>query len=126
MTCIGNMLKLVNMSRAPKRRLRCCTCNVICYVFFLTLILLLLPTTFLVMALLFFNFNGMLGRVQNIIGLPTCKLGSYSKFCYRLHSVPDDFLRPKFRVGHTEDDVIRILINKYTYINMYIIKKIIS
>ena len=41
-------------------------------------------------------------------------------------SVPVDFLRPKFRVAHTKHDVISILINKYTYINMYIIKKIIS
>ena len=36
-------------------------------------------------------------------------------------SVPVDFLRPKFRVAHTKDDVISILMNKYTYINMYII-----
>ena len=36
------------------------------------------------------------------------------------------FLRPKFRVAHTKHDVISILMNKYTYINMYIIKKIIS
>ena len=41
-------------------------------------------------------------------------------------SVPVDFLRPKFRVAHTKHDVISILMNKYTYINMYIIKKIIS
>ena len=41
-------------------------------------------------------------------------------------SVPVDFLRPKFRVAHTKDDVISILIHKYTYTNMYIIKKIIS
>ena len=41
-------------------------------------------------------------------------------------SVPVDFLRPKFRVAHTKHDVISMLINKYTYINMYIIKKIIS
>ena len=41
-------------------------------------------------------------------------------------SVPVDFLRPKFRVVHTKHDVISILMNKYTYINMYIIKKIIS
>ena len=41
-------------------------------------------------------------------------------------SVPVDFLRPKFRVAHTKHDVINILMNKYTYINMYIIKKIIS
>ena len=38
-------------------------------------------------------------------------------------SVPVDFLRPKFRVAHTKHDVISILMNKYTYINMYIIKK---
>ena len=43
-----------------------------------------------------------------------------------LGSVPADFLRPKFRVAHSKHDVISILINKYTYINMYIIKKIIS
>ena len=43
-----------------------------------------------------------------------------------LGSVPVDFLRPKFRVPHTKHDVISILMNKYTYINMYIIKKIIS
>ena len=41
-------------------------------------------------------------------------------------SVPVDFLRPKFRVTHTKHDVISILMNEYTYINMYIIKKIIS
>ena len=41
-------------------------------------------------------------------------------------SVPVDFLRPKFRVAHTKNDVISILMNKYTYINMYIITKIIS
>ena len=45
-----------------------------------------------------------------------------------LGSVPVDFLRPKLRVEHTKDDVISILMNKYTYTNtsMYIIKKIIS
>ena len=43
-----------------------------------------------------------------------------------LGSVPVDFLRPKFRVAHTKDDVISILMHKYTYTNMYIIKKIIS
>ena len=43
-----------------------------------------------------------------------------------LGSVPFDFLRPKFRVAHTKHDVMSILMNKYTYINMYIIKKIIS
>ena len=41
-------------------------------------------------------------------------------------SVPVDFLRPKFRVAHTKDDIIRILMHKYTHTNMYIIKKIIS
>ena len=41
-------------------------------------------------------------------------------------SVPVDFLRPKFRVAHTKHEVISILMNKYTYINMYIIKKILS
>ena len=41
-------------------------------------------------------------------------------------SVPVDFSCPKFRVAHTKHDVISILMNKYTYINMYIIKKIIS
>ena len=41
-------------------------------------------------------------------------------------SVPVDFLRPKFSVAHTKHDVISILMNEYTYINMYIIKKIIS
>ena len=41
-------------------------------------------------------------------------------------SVPVEFLRPKFRVAHTKHDVICILMNKYTYINMYINKKIIS
>ena len=41
-------------------------------------------------------------------------------------SVPVDFLRPKFRVAHTKHDVISILMNEYTYINMYFIKKIIS
>ena len=41
-------------------------------------------------------------------------------------SVPVDFLRPKFWVAHTKDDVISILMHKYTYTNMYIIKKIIS
>ena len=44
----------------------------------------------------------------------------------RLGSVFVDFLRPKFRVAHTKHDVISILMNKYTYMNMYIIKKIIS
>ena len=43
-----------------------------------------------------------------------------------LGSVPVDFLRPKFWVAHTKDDVISILMQKYTYTNMYIIKKIIS
>ena len=37
-----------------------------------------------------------------------------------------DFLHLKFRVAHTKDDVISILMHKYTYTNMYIIKKIIS
>ena len=46
--------------------------------------------------------------------------------CVCQGSVPVDFLRPKFRVAHTKHDVISILMNKYTYINMYIIKKIIS
>ena len=41
-------------------------------------------------------------------------------------SVPVDFLRPKFRVAHTKHDIISILMNEFTYINMYIIKKIIS
>ena len=41
-------------------------------------------------------------------------------------SVPVDFLRPKFRVAHTKDDVISILMQKYTSTNMYIIEKIIS
>ena len=41
-------------------------------------------------------------------------------------SVPVDFLRPKFRVVHTKDDVIIILMHRYTYTKMYIIKKIIS
>ena len=41
-------------------------------------------------------------------------------------SVPVDFLRPKFRFVHTKDDVISILMHRYTYTNMYIIKKIIS
>ena len=41
-------------------------------------------------------------------------------------SVPVDFLHPKFRVAHTKHDIISILMNEYTYINMYIIKKIIS
>ena len=41
-------------------------------------------------------------------------------------SVPVDFSRPKFWVAHTKDDVISILMHKYTYTNMYIIKKIIS
>ena len=39
-----------------------------------------------------------------------------------LGSVPVDFLRPKFRVAHTKDDVISISMHKYTYI----IKNIIS
>ena len=43
-----------------------------------------------------------------------------------LGSVPVDFLRTKFRVAHTKLDVISILMNKYTFINMYIIQKIIS
>ena len=41
-------------------------------------------------------------------------------------SVPVDFLRPKFRVAHTKDDVISFLMHIYTNTNMYIIKKIIS
>ena len=41
-------------------------------------------------------------------------------------SVPVDFLRPKLRVAHTKHDIISILMNEYTYINMHIIKKIIS
>ena len=40
-----------------------------------------------------------------------------------LGSVPVEVLRAKFRVTHTKHDVISILINKYTNINMYIIKK---
>ena len=40
-------------------------------------------------------------------------------------SVPVDFLRPKFKVAHTKDDVISILMHKYTYTNVYIIKKVI-
>ena len=44
---------------------------------------------------------------------------------YDKGSVPVDFLRPKFRVAHTKHDVIGILINEYTYINMYIIKNVI-
>ena len=43
-----------------------------------------------------------------------------------LGSVPVDFLRPKFRVAHTKGDVISILMHKYTYKNMHIIKMIIS
>ena len=35
------------------------------------------------------------------------------------------FWLPKFRVAHTKHDVISILMNKYIYINMYIIKKIL-
>ena len=46
--------------------------------------------------------------------------------CRGLGSVPVDFLRPKFRVAHTKDDVISILMHKYTYANMYIINKITS
>ena len=42
-----------------------------------------------------------------------------------LGSVPVDFLCPKFRVTHTKYYVIRILMNRYTYTNMCIIKKII-
>ena len=35
-------------------------------------------------------------------------------------SVPVDFLRPKFRVGHTKHDVISILMNKiYTVHNKF-------
>ena len=41
-------------------------------------------------------------------------------------SVPVDFLRPKVWVAYTKDDVISILMHKYTYTNMYIIKKITS
>ena len=41
-------------------------------------------------------------------------------------SVPVDFLRPKFRVTHTKDDIISILMHKYIYTNMYIIKMIFS
>ena len=36
-------------------------------------------------------------------------------------SVPVDLLRPKYRVAYTKHDLISILMNKYTYINMYII-----
>ena len=36
------------------------------------------------------------------------------------------FLRPKSRFAHKNDDVIGILMHKYTYKNMYIIKKVIS
>ena len=52
--------------------------------------------------------------------------GRFDLVYYPLGSVPVDFLRHKFRVAHTKQDVISILINKYTYINMSIIKKIIS
>ena len=38
-------------------------------------------------------------------------------------SVPVDFLRPKLSVQHTKHDVISILMNKYTYTDMYIINK---
>ena len=41
-------------------------------------------------------------------------------------SVPVDFLLPKFRVVHTKDDIITILMHKYSYTNMHLIKKIIS
>ena len=41
-------------------------------------------------------------------------------------SVSVNLLRPKIRFAHTKHDVISILMNKYTYINMYSIKKIIS
>ena len=41
-------------------------------------------------------------------------------------SVPVDFLRPKFRVAHKKHDIISILMKKYTYLNMYIIKMMIS
>ena len=50
---------------------------------------------------------------------------SHPVFYGDLGSVPVDFLRPKFWVAHTEDDIISILMHKYTYTNMYIIKKII-
>ena len=55
-----------------------------------------------------------------------CKFTSKTYKDFVLGSVPVDFLRPKFRVAHTKHDVISILMNEYTYINMYIIKKIIS
>ena len=57
---------------------------------------------------------------------PSCILWNtqlMTRIC--LGSVPVDFLRPKFRVVHTKDDVISILMHKYTYTNMYIIKKVI-
>ena len=38
-------------------------------------------------------------------------------------SVPVDLLGPKSRVAHKKDDIISILMHKYTYTNMYIIKK---
>ena len=53
----------------------------------------------------------------------------YRALSYRnlfLGSVTVGFLRPKFMVAHTKDDVISILMHRYTYTNMYIIKKIIS
>ena len=52
-----------------------------------------------------------------------CQLGYIHE---TLGSVSVDFLRPKFRVAHTKHDVISILMNEYTYINMYIIKMKIS
>ena len=43
-----------------------------------------------------------------------------------LGSNPVDFLRPKFRNTHTKHEVISILMNNYTYTNMYIIDMILS
>ena len=79
---------------------------------------LLLKTT--VDGFIFMDTNFRLFKKKNgtFVGFKICGL--------TIGSVPVDFLRPKFRVAHTKRYVISSLMNKYTYINMYIIKKIIS
>ena len=62
----------------------------------------------------------------NVLYRSSLSVFTLRQFLKELGSIPVDFLRPKFRIAHTKDDVISILMHKYTYTNMYIIKKIIS
>ena len=77
----------------------------------------------------FYSENGCVNKTRKdpLAFTPeNCDSDPRSMISTKISSVPVDFLRPKFRVAHTKDDVISIKLNKYTYTNMYIIKKIIS